>query len=74
MKKIFFNLLFFSTALMHSQNVTINCHFISPVKDSCSIRADKYYIKDFEPVYKTPIKDDQCRFNFNIEKPSIAEL
>ena len=74
MKKIITILLFLSAQLIYSQNVTINCHFVSAVKDSCSIRTDKYYIKDFEPVYKSLIKSDQCSFNFNIEKSGIVEF
>jgi thiol-disulfide isomerase/thioredoxin len=74
MKKLIPILLFFSAQLIYSQNVTVNCHFVSTIKDSCSIRPDKYYIKDFEPVYKSFIKGDQCSFNFTIEKPGIVQF
>ena len=74
MKKLLFLLFAFSISFVQSQNVNITCRFVSPVADSCSIRIDKYHIKEFEPFYKTIIKDNQCNFKFNIEKPTMTEF
>lgn len=74
MKKLAFILFIFSINFVQSQNVNITCHFVSPVADSCSIRLDKYHIKEFEPLTKTIIKDNQCNFKFSIENPTMVEF
>ena len=42
--------------------------------DSCFITLDKYHIKEYEPAFKMQLKDNQCNFKINLDKPSLAEL
>lgn len=74
MKKIIIILLIISNSFVQSQNLNITCRFTSPKADSCNIRLDKYHIKEFEPVFKTILKDNQCNFKFSIDKPAMVEL
>ncbi len=72
MKRLVSIFLLISASLGNAQNVNINCHFSMATEDSCSIRLDKYHIKEYEPMYKTMLKENECNFKLAIEKPMMA--
>lgn len=74
MKKALLFLTVIATGFATAQNVTINCHFNLAAADSCSLRVDKYHIKDFDPVYKNVLKENECVFKLTLDKPSLAEF
>ncbi len=74
MKKLFLVLLATTTHFINAQNVNIACHFSMASEDSCGIRLDKYYIREYEPFFKTVLKNNECTFKFTIDKPTMAEF
>ena len=73
MKKLLF-ITSFITQFAVAQNVTVSCHFNLASVDSCSMRIDKYHIKNFDPTYKYALKENECVFKLTIDKPCLAEF
>lgn len=66
-------LLLISAIIAQAQQVNISCRFVLAFEDSCNIRLDKYHIKEYEPVSKAVINENQCSFKFMIERPILAD-
>ena len=60
--------------LAFAQNVNIFCHFNLAAADSCSIRVDKFHIRDFDPLTKHALVENECQFKLNIDQPTLAEF
>jgi thiol-disulfide isomerase/thioredoxin len=75
MRQNLFLLFFFLPLLVISQDKAgISIKFSSPSADSCSIRIQKYFIDEYEPEFKSAIKDGACMFSLPVQQPCIGML
>jgi thiol-disulfide isomerase/thioredoxin len=74
MKKLTLFLLLLPLLSASQTPAKISVHFAISAADSCNITKQKYYINEYEPVYKTAIFDNACNISVPVEKPSMVKF
>src|SRR4051794_1692978 len=53
---------------------TVNIHFTNVNADSCSIKFSEFYIDEYEPVFKSAIKNNACIISLSVKQAVPASV
>ncbi len=74
MKKFVFVFMLLPLFVAAQNAATVSVRFTKAASDSCSIKVQRYYIDEFEPIYQGIIKENQCDFSIPLEHPMFVKF